>query len=465
MKPARIYCAVIALLSLGTAFLPAQTVIQVAAGVDGIKAALAAAAPGDIIELTTAGGAGNYYIEQTADSILKTVTIRGAAGLSKKPEIVSGSDGGCLVVVTGSLTLKGVKFEGLPNGVPFGHSFVYIKAPAAGTPASPNFTVKVDNCEFTNWQYRAMETSDATATPVDSIIVTNSIFAKGYRHAFYLKATRNSSNIFPGAARYFLMENCLVHHITSTGSDGQATYLEPGNRDVGTQGWPTTIINHLTVDSCAGGGINTYTTPGALVKNSIVVMYDSVYSYMLESGRFAGSPATNLMNSMYFYPKGVKKAAGAVNLGNSLYSLAVLTNVTEADPQFNDVAAGDYTLKSTSPAKGIGTDGKDLGYVPGGLTSVEPVGNSLPESFQLSQNYPNPFNPATTIEFSVPKTGQYSIRVYNMLGQEVATVFDQEVTAGNYSTRFDGQGLASGMYVYTLRGTGVVMTKTMMLLK
>jgi hypothetical protein len=89
-----------------------------------------------------------------------------------------------------------------------------------------------------------------------------------------------------------------------------------------------------------------------------------------------------------------------------------------------------------------------------------------PGAFVLAQNYPNPFNPTTTIEFTVPRNGPTTIKVYNVLGQEVATVFDGEVEAGKINTvRFDASNFASGLYFYTLRNVGKVETKRMLLLK
>lgn len=88
-----------------------------------------------------------------------------------------------------------------------------------------------------------------------------------------------------------------------------------------------------------------------------------------------------------------------------------------------------------------------------------------PTSYSLSQNYPNPFNPSTTIEFSIPESGVYSIIVYNLLGKEVAKLFNKEATPGNYKINLDGSGLSSGIYFYVLRGNYITITKKMLLLK
>ena len=313
---------------------------------------------------------------------------------------------------------------------------------------------------------RMVTSSDGDSTALDSVIVTNSVFKNSYKSHFYLKATRGGSKLYPGSYKYFKLENCLLFKTSASSGDGDCTYIEPGNRDDGTKPFPKVFINHVTTDSANHVGINTYTTSDALVQNCIVVNCKDTtsYSYSLESGRWAGAPPTHLNNCLYYQAPG--RLNHGINLGNSSYSLAVVTNVqANVDPMFVNAAAGNYALQAGSPAKGKGTDGKDLGYIPGGLTAIQPIDAPLPGTFKLSQNYPNPFNPATTIEFGVAKTGQYSITVYNMLGQQVGVVFNQEVAAGSYSTRFDGANLASGLYVYTLRGENVVLSRTMMLLK
>jgi hypothetical protein len=74
----------------------------------------------------------------------------------------------------------------------------------------------------------------------------------------------------------------------------------------------------------------------------------------------------------------------------------------------------------------------------------------LPREYALRQNYPNPFNPSTTIRVELPHSSRVSLKVYDALGQEVATLVDEEKAAGVHDVRFDAGNLASGMYVYRL---------------
>ncbi len=87
------------------------------------------------------------------------------------------------------------------------------------------------------------------------------------------------------------------------------------------------------------------------------------------------------------------------------------------------------------------------------------------DNFILKQNYPNPFNPATKISFSIPNSGYTTLKVYDVLGNEVASIIEKDLTAGNYDVEFNASGLTSGVYYYALRSGNFVETKKMMLLK
>ncbi len=87
------------------------------------------------------------------------------------------------------------------------------------------------------------------------------------------------------------------------------------------------------------------------------------------------------------------------------------------------------------------------------------------DKYSLRQNYPNPFNPVTTIEYSIPKESKVSINVYDILGRRVRTLFDEVLAAGSYSVRFNGNGLASGVYFYELKADNYSSIKKLLLMK
>jgi hypothetical protein len=98
-------------------------------------------------------------------------------------------------------------------------------------------------------------------------------------------------------------------------------------------------------------------------------------------------------------------------------------------------------------------------------TEVDDPENPVATGFHLQQNYPNPFNPATTIKFSVQSSGPASLKVYDLLGREVATLHQGMLTAGSHEVRFNAGNLPSGMYLYTLEAGAFRQTRRLMLLK
>lgn len=85
--------------------------------------------------------------------------------------------------------------------------------------------------------------------------------------------------------------------------------------------------------------------------------------------------------------------------------------------------------------------------------------------YNLNQNYPNPFNPSTLIKFSVKDVGVFSLKVFNIIGQEVAELVNGQLTSGNYEVNFDASDLSSGVYIYSLKGDNVNLSKKMILIK
>ncbi len=99
------------------------------------------------------------------------------------------------------------------------------------------------------------------------------------------------------------------------------------------------------------------------------------------------------------------------------------------------------------------------------VTGVKDKGNSVVNSYQLEQNYPNPFNPSTQIKYSIMRPGMVSLKIYDILGREVATLINQFQTQGTYTVNFDASKLSSGVYFYKIESGSFQNVKKMMLLK
>jgi len=142
------------------------------------------------------------------------------------------------------------------------------------------------------------------------------------------------------------------------------------------------------------------------------------------------------------------------------------TSVTKFTHAFCDTR--DIAFSPTGDTLYLGlwaTDTAGIEVFTRNTTAVERQSDPVVNTYELSQNYPNPFNPSTEIKFTVAKSGMTTLRVYDLLGREVATLVDQEMSPGSYRATFDASKLASGTYVYELRSGDARLVKKMMLMK
>ena len=193
---------------------------------------------------------------------------------------------------------------------------------------------------------------------------------------------------------------------------------------------------------------------------------DSRFAEAVYTGRWGTDPP-NTMHSINVLKTGqgvYRKTFGASRVRWGDYS-ATVVDPTD-DLTFWTIQ--EYANSSTGPTPNDdrwGTWwGKVVPVTP--LSAVEVSVSAAPEGFVLAQNYPNPFNPSTLIEFAVPKTGLAVVKVYGVLGQEVATLFNANIEGGRmYRAQFDGANLPSGVYWYSLSSGGRIGTRKMLLLK
>lgn len=107
----------------------------------------------------------------------------------------------------------------------------------------------------------------------------------------------------------------------------------------------------------------------------------------------------------------------------------------------------------------------DFEFIADASTSVERNENEIPVSLGLNQNYPNPFNPTTNIIFDLPNSGFATLEVFNMIGQRVSVLVNENLGAGQYTATFDASNLSSGVYIYRLQMGNEVLMRKMTLIK
>ena len=266
--------------------------------------------------------------------------------------------------------------------------------------------------------------------------------------------------------------------------------------------WGGTIENNITTGnrSTHGGGIAHIGAPPSGVTQAI--LNNTVCRNQAEfgGGFYGGDNTTSILFNNIFWDDS--------SLNGEIYSTGTVeahysniqggwsggTGNINVNPMFADTL---YRLANVSPCIGSGGDSvqiagtwyrspaRDFGSsfrpmpalshpdmgawenLRGTPTSVGDAGVDLPAMFDLAQNYPNPFNPSTTIRFSIPvgTYGNTSLRVYDVLGREVATLVNEVKQPGPYTVQFDATGLASTLYFYRLQAGSLAETKKLLVLR
>ena len=216
----------------------------------------------------------------------------------------------------------------------------------------------------------------------------------------------------------------------------------------------TAVIDHNTIHGIAGGN-----------RNAIMLKYvNSASTIMNTTLTDVGNQVINIQESesvLVDYCNWYNSGSGPVQQwtdgGHNL----------QVDPLFADASANDFTLLTGSPLIGAGSDGSTIGDPRWDPTAVSVNDDSpvIMDGYSLHQNYPNPFNPVTEISFDLPIAGDISLRVFNMLAQEVALIASGNYPAGLHTISFNAVELPSGIYFYTLTGSGVTVTRKMILMK
>ena len=171
--------------------------------------------------------------------------------------------------------------------------------------------------------------------------------------------------------------------------------------------------------------------------------------YFANAASLANGPnATNVLGQADFVSNAAvtPPTASSFNFPNSMIFDNINNQIWVADAGNNRVLR--FDLNPAGPTTGVT-------LVPG----------QRPTAYALAQNYPNPFNPSTTIAFQVPVAGHVTLAVFDVLGRRMATLVDERKDAGSYTVRFDGAGLATGVYIYRLTSGQFTQTRKMLMMK
>src|SRR3989339_415172 len=233
---------------------------------------------------------------------------------------------------------------------------------------------------------------------------------------------------------------------------------------------PTTAVVKLDVDSMKDGdvaGLAVFQDPYAFI--GVRKINGTKYIIMVNNGKTMDSTAID-SSTIYFRAQayyGTSLASFSYSFddnsfilfGNKLsmrFNLSIFTGNKFCLFNYATVATGGFV------------DFDWFRISMSATTEVSPeegILNEIPRTFFLGQNFPNPFNPSTQIKYSVPQSGYITLKAYNLLSEEVATLYQGILQPGNYEATFDGTKLASGVYLYQLSARNFIETKKLILLK
>jgi len=338
-----------------------------------------------------------------------------------------------------------------------------IEVSSDGVIFAANLTVNAQSSPFKVYKW-----TGEGGTPVAVISYADSAYRLGDHFTVTGSTTDNSIVIWAAANG----KKAVVKFTTmDNGATFKATVIalnDTVNTGPTPKVWPLPNGNFFI--SSAGVGIREYDASGNLV-GAVTSMPITMGSMAYIAG---GSPMKayvfgyNYTSSQVNNPPQfvqIVDVTNGIDKGDSVGTTPVLGTTLNAngtgDIALKDNGNGTVTIFVLATNNGLGAFTFDAK-----LTAVrEHLAGENPMSYSLTQNYPNPFNPTTVISYSIPRNSFVSLKIYNVLGQEIETLFEGEQKAGTYTVTFDGSRLASGIYLYRLQSGSLSITRKMMLVK
>jgi hypothetical protein len=238
------------------------------------------------------------------------------------------------------------------------------------------------------------------------------------------------------------------YDVTRIGNVSSVEWLSTGNPLLE----PVKLTTGIFGAIAGNGDLNTEPWEGMLVEFDTVTVtnIEPVYQNVWEYSVSDGSESMNILR------EGLNTFSTVPN--DTIYGY----NIIKVGDKFSKLRG--IVFYSFNRYKIVPRTNADFGtYIP--LSVSDRIDGPIPTQYQLSNNYPNPFNPTTVIEYALPREDKVSLKIYNVIGQEVATLKNEIQKAGTYRVSFDGAKLATGVYFYRLQTSGFNQVKKMLLVK
>ena len=399
--------------------------------------------------------------------------------------------------IQGNLENKGIKFD-MRNGSTSTPTLNVINITFFG---STNSTVTMGDYTTTNNEFNGVTVNKTGGARV--ILASNMVCSQGASAAAGLNAfVHFTEGIIETGSHAFI-------HLSTTSADmdtGKATSYVLGNlgRAMGASsgktntfaigdanGYRPVVIKsstagvttgQYTMVSCVAGDANTGSSvfgDDLIDKVSTVRYYKVYYSYFTLSGTPPDTMSYDSFRPSYMAGDGVSAGNSDLRVAYSTDNRATWLTLHDNYPDVTALnAVPKYLMSDTMAANGIKLT-KDVNSIyftiarlKGTTTNTLVAGPSSVrvdapkvQNFQLKQNYPNPFNPSTVINYQLPDNNFVTLKVYDVIGNEVATLVNEYTPAGTYEVRFNASKLTSGVYYYQLRAGSFVQTNKMLLVK
>ncbi|MGB2867437.1 MAG: DUF5123 domain-containing protein [Bacteroidota bacterium] len=465
---------------LTTSIVSSQT--NVTPGDGTLAAAILAAQPGEVLQLV--GGAEYSHSSTSSIALLhKPITIQVEPGATRKA-IVTGNSKYLIMIMDGAaLTLRGLDIHGISNG---DTAMSMLKFDGSPNPlVSKIGTFRFENCVFHDFLDNIVHgMTDVTCRGliqdsvfIDNVIVHDAQAFLQYKHVKLRHLEMKNSTLYKIQGLGLKIGKIGYRCILANGGNKPYTSLYADSTIT-----PAGFIDHCTMNDMGDihGHIQIDDAFQQLtISNCIISNQDRVIGHPLISNPGALQPAVYLQDprpdtALFIQNVGFWKTATKADAGNGSWvggppwNGYAFQDTLHMDPNYKDTANGDFTLPMDSPLRTCGTDGGPIGD-PRWANSIDDVtqvlSSSSPASFNISQNYPNPFNPGTQFRYQVAEEAFVSIRIFNLLGMEVASLVNAMRQPGNYVELWNGSRLCSGVYFYRMQAGSFEATKKMILSK